>query len=56
MGEPEKIVFSLWDEMPLKPKRIYTRAAKKAMEERTKSQVWDLVHAEVRVVFDQPEG
>lgn len=51
-GEPDKVIWCLHDEGPLKPFRIDTRAAEELVHKKTKSKVVDLAHKEVYRLFD----
>lgn len=51
LGEPEKVIWCLHDEAPIKPWRIDTAAATEMVEKETKSRVIDLQHTQVYRVF-----
>lgn len=52
LGEPEKVIWCLYDEAPIKPWRVDTRAATEMVERETRSKVTELRHTEEHRLFD----
>ncbi|KAH9845565.1 Major Facilitator Superfamily protein [Teratosphaeria destructans] len=52
LEHPGKVIWCLHDESPIRPYRVDTTAATTAVNEQTKSKVWDLKPATVYQLFD----